>query len=275
MVNGWISVHRKIMDSAVWQDPDLLRLWMYCLMKATHKEKEQVVGKQIVQLKPGEFVTGRFSLSDDYNKDLPKSKKVPSPTLWRWMKKLETLGNLNINSSNKYSVVSIVNYELYQRELTRNEQQNEQQVNNRRSTDEQQMITNNKDNNLHNIQQYTRGRAQTEEPSENPFTMYEKYFGILPSGIIEDINYYHDVGLEPKLIAYAIYKTAKNGQKFNYARGILNNWHDKKIFSFESAQQEEERFKNQKKKIGGDDVEISSGGFKEQYSKYSFKPSNV
>ena len=38
----------------VWTDSDKLKLWLMCLMKATHEGKTQVVGNQIIELKPGD-----------------------------------------------------------------------------------------------------------------------------------------------------------------------------------------------------------------------------
>src|SRR5690606_38164552 len=100
-MQGWVSVHRKIMNNPVWQDPHLLKLWMLCLLEASHKEHDQLVGKQIVKLKPGEFVTGRFSLADSYNSGMKKNEKVNERTLWRWMKNLEKADFLSIKSTTK------------------------------------------------------------------------------------------------------------------------------------------------------------------------------
>ena len=53
--------------------------------------------------------------------------------------------NIHIKSNNKYSVITIVNWNVYQGSDTESEQQNEQQMNNKRTTNEQQMNTNKKD----------------------------------------------------------------------------------------------------------------------------------
>ena len=37
-MQGYIKLYRKTMCSPIWQDPYYFKLWMYCLMKATHKE---------------------------------------------------------------------------------------------------------------------------------------------------------------------------------------------------------------------------------------------
>ncbi|BFH11734.1 hypothetical protein PMJ10TS2_60280 [Paenibacillus melissococcoides] len=55
---------------------------------------------------------------------------------------LEKGGFLSIKTSNKFSVVTIDNWALYQGSDNDDEQQNEQQVSNKRATNEQQMSTN-------------------------------------------------------------------------------------------------------------------------------------
>ncbi|MBZ5203228.1 hypothetical protein HU147_18655 [Planomicrobium chinense] len=135
---GWFSVHRKLKDSTVFSDPFILKLWMLCLMKVSYTEHEQLVGTQVVKLQPGEFVTGRFALAEEYNKGSAPKNRVNDLTIWRWLKLLEKLEMLNIKSSNKFSVVTVLNWQMYQG--------NEQQMNIKRTTDEQQMNTNNKGN---------------------------------------------------------------------------------------------------------------------------------
>lgn len=133
-MQGWFKLHRQIIESPVFSDPDILRLWILCLSKATHKGVKVMIERKEVELLPGQFITGRFSLHEEYNKLLPPRKKIPDITLWRWMKTLEKCGNLNISSTNKYSVITVTKWHEYQ--------EDEQQMNNKRTTDEQQMNTN-------------------------------------------------------------------------------------------------------------------------------------
>ena len=37
-----------------------IKTWIWCICKASHTEHEVVVGKQIVNLQPGQFVFGRL-----------------------------------------------------------------------------------------------------------------------------------------------------------------------------------------------------------------------
>lgn len=64
-----------------------------------------------------------------------------------------------MQTNNKYTMVTIVNWERYQTVASPNEQQNEQQLNNSRTTTEQQLNTNNNDNNADN------GNNDKQKPS--------------------------------------------------------------------------------------------------------------
>lgn len=124
-MDGWIKVHRKIKDSSVFSDPDIFRLWMLCLIKATYVRRGILMDKEEITLEPGQFVTGRKSLSQEYNELLPPKKKVKETTLWAWLKKLEKWSKIDIKSTNKYSIITIVNWGEYQGVLTSEQQQND------------------------------------------------------------------------------------------------------------------------------------------------------
>lgn len=118
---GWLKLHRKLQDSDIFNDPDLLRLWLLCLMKASHSSREVMVQGEKVELEPGQFLTGRSALYDDYNKDLPNKHVVKDTTLWNRLKKLESMGSLTIESlpTRKASVITLNNWEEHQTEETK------------------------------------------------------------------------------------------------------------------------------------------------------------
>jgi len=125
-MDGWVSLHRKIMNHAVFPDPRIFRLFTICLMKATYVERSVAIGALRVDLKPGQFVSGRNSLADDYNEGLQKQvDKVDARTVWRWIKRLEVWGCLSSNSSNKFSVITVVNWGEYQDSNDESVQQND------------------------------------------------------------------------------------------------------------------------------------------------------
>lgn len=162
---GWISLHRKLQEHEIYSDPYMLKLWIHCLLKASHKERNQLVGNQVVNLEVGQFITGRKALANEFNKGAKDTHIISESTLWRWLLLFEQLQMLNIKKTTKYSVVTVVNWCEYQgteqqmnSKWTADEQQmnssrtaSGQQVDNKRTADEQQMNTNNNVNNFNNV----------------------------------------------------------------------------------------------------------------------------
>lgn len=141
-MQGFVALHRKIRKSAVFNDLELYRLWSICLTEASHKEHQILVGRQHVTLQRGQFLTGRFDLHRMYNEGLKAKNFVSEKTVWRWLETLQKLENVTINSTNKFSIVTVVNWNLYQFD----DQKNDQQMTNKRPTNDQQMTTNNNGN---------------------------------------------------------------------------------------------------------------------------------
>ena len=65
MNRGYIKLWRRSFDSAVWKNPKLWRFWTYCLLKATHKPIDLMVGFQRVHLEQGQFIFGRGTAAQD------------------------------------------------------------------------------------------------------------------------------------------------------------------------------------------------------------------
>ncbi len=113
---SWIKLYRKILESPIFENEKALKVWIWCLVKATHKEREQLVGKQIVHLDKGQFVTGRKKAS--------KELKMKERTVYDYFKLLEELHMISINSNNKFSIVTVEKWEDYQVEELAKQQQN-------------------------------------------------------------------------------------------------------------------------------------------------------
>ena len=83
MEETWIKLYRKIMKSPIWENEKALKIWIWCLLKATHEERDQLVGQQIVHLKVGQFVFGRNKASDEIN--------LNENTIYKYIKLLEKM----------------------------------------------------------------------------------------------------------------------------------------------------------------------------------------
>lgn len=136
--NGFITLHRKVMDNPIWQNPNLAHVFTTLLLLATHERDRFLWNGKEEKLERGQLITGRKSLA--------RLTGIPEGSLPRLLTTLETLGILNIKSNTKFSVITLLNYSKYQsKKVVPNSE-----LNNRRTTDEQQTNTLNNDNNVNN-----------------------------------------------------------------------------------------------------------------------------
>lgn len=151
--NTWLKLYRKLLKSPIFENEKALKIWIWCLLKATHIEREQLVGQQIIHLEKGQFIFGREKASEEL--------KMTESTIYKYIKLLEKLQMISINSNNKFSVISIEKWEDYQ--------DKKQQENNKVTTKEQQSNTN---KNVKNIYLYLLNKYRVENRSN--FSEYMK-----------------------------------------------------------------------------------------------------
>ena len=149
-MEGWVKLHRKLLESPVFQNEKLLKVFVWCLLKASHTEHAELVGLQKVSLHPGQFIYGRHKAAEEL--------KIKESTLYKYMMWLKNEEILNIQSNNKFSVVTVVNWDLYQSDEPKSnsksnskETTKEQQSNSKVTTKEQQRNTNNNVKNVKNV----------------------------------------------------------------------------------------------------------------------------
>lgn len=108
--NGYIKLYRQLLGSQVFANEGLLKVWVYCLLKASHKEQWVTIktgrGETEIKVGVGQFIFGR----DVAAKELGMK---PSSVRNR-MQKLEKVGNLDIEVDTHYSVVTVCNWDNYQ-----------------------------------------------------------------------------------------------------------------------------------------------------------------
>ena len=139
-MEGWIKIHRKILNNPIiCKDSDYLSVWIYLLLNATHKEIPAVFKKEKITLKKGQLITGRKSISEQL--------KISESKIYRIINEFKSEHQIEQQTSNKNSLITIVNWDKYQQI----EQQGETQMNNKRTTNEQQVNTNKNERNIYYI----------------------------------------------------------------------------------------------------------------------------
>ena len=128
MNRGYVRLWRRTADSRVFQNEGLLKVWIWCLLRANHKEIWVSIktgrGQTEVLLKPGQFIFGRDSAA--------KKLRMKPTTVWGRMLKLKTLGNIDIESHRQYSIITIINWESYQAPNEKNDSENDYRMTGKR-----------------------------------------------------------------------------------------------------------------------------------------------
>lgn len=117
MVGDWIKLHRQSLDSQVFSDPILWRLFCWCLMRANWKAG----WFRGVEIPAGSFATGREAAGEQLG--------MSGLSWYRSMQKLQEFGLIELNANNRFTVISVVKWSFFQNV--------EQQTNNKRTTNEQ------------------------------------------------------------------------------------------------------------------------------------------
>ncbi len=238
---GYVALHRKIIDSPIFDNPKGLKVWLWCLCKANHKNNKVLIGTNLVEVKKGQFIFGRKKASVELG--------MTESTTYRLIKLLEKLEMISIDSNNKYSILTINNWNTYQgqqmnkEEMKKNnnkrrtnKQQHtmnisikEEEKNNKETSSEQQKNTNNNVKNVNNDLKKNKEKKSFNELEEiiNDFTNNEE----VKEGIKEFINYRKN--MKKQVTPLALRKIVDKFKKWNYedveiieclSNSIINGW---------------------------------------------------
>ena len=125
---GWIKLHRKLLENPIVQRSQYWHLWTFLLLRASHNESGFIWNGKRVSLHAGQLLTGRTHLSQDTG--------ISESTIERILSYLESEHQIEQQKTNKFRIITIKNWEKYQSQYDR-----EQQADNKRTTDGQQADT--------------------------------------------------------------------------------------------------------------------------------------
>ena len=137
-MTGWVKLHRKILESHIFDNPDVFRLWCYLILSANHREVRIMIGLQTVHVLPGQMLTGRRKLAEKL--------KIKETTLERYLKVLESGQQIGQQTFKNFRLITITNWTEYQE----NGQEIGQQTDNARTTNGQRADTNKNEKNEKN-----------------------------------------------------------------------------------------------------------------------------
>ena len=121
-IQGWIKIHRQLLEWEWYDDINVTRLFLHILLKANHKSKNYK--GELIQI--GEHLTSREILANETGLTIRQVRTA--------LTKLKTTNEVTIKSSSQGTKIQVVNYEKYQ--VTTNE------VTAKRPATDQQTTTN-------------------------------------------------------------------------------------------------------------------------------------
>ena len=149
--NGFIKLHRSILKWEWWDDANTTRVFLYLLLNANW-EDSRFEGHVIPK---GSLVVSWKSLSENCGISVQSARTA--------INHLKSTGEITIKSTNKFSIVSIVNWEKYQgyeedANKQTNKQTNKQLTNNQQTTNNIKEIKNIRNEELYKKSIYQNGR---------------------------------------------------------------------------------------------------------------------
>ena len=102
MSTGWIKLHRQMLDWEWYDDINVMRLFLHCLLRANHKAKKW----RGIDIARGQFYTSLDSLSDETG--------LTPMQLRTCFSKLQTTGEITSSGMARGRMITVVQYDLYQ-----------------------------------------------------------------------------------------------------------------------------------------------------------------
>lgn len=153
-LNGYIKLYRKLIQWGWYKDSVVKDLFLHFLLTASFKDFDWM-GRE---LKAGQLITGRKKLAEELNFSERQIRTA--------LKKLKSTGEVTTETTNKYTIITVVNWEDYQsgeeiptKSLTNERPTKDQQATNKRP--HRNNVKNNK-----NEKKYNNARARGEKPND-------------------------------------------------------------------------------------------------------------
>jgi len=187
MENGWIKLHRKLLDNPISKRPKWFSVWIHLLLLANHNEHSFIWNGKRQVIRDGQLLTGR--------KELAKICGVTHSLLERVLNYLEIEHQIEQQKTTKYRVITILNWSKYQKENSKSD--------NKRTTDGQQTDTYKNDKNEENDKK----GENTPASIATSFFKGEEWYGKLLDSFAEGND--RSV-IEPELKKFILYWTEPN-----------------------------------------------------------------
>lgn len=207
---GWIKIHRQIQNCLIWDDKpfNMASAWIDLLLLANHEDKETIFDKKPILVKRGQRITSVRELSSRWG--WGKDKTL------RFLRLLESEKMIVKDSDSRRTLLTIVNYGIYQ------DCENENETVIRTLTGQSQATNkNDKNDKNNNIRSNSDDLNDTDKPKKSkPKLTEEENDELVKNFEIIYNSYPKKVG---KASGFKVYKQWLNGRNIDGNRIKLTN----------------------------------------------------
>jgi hypothetical protein len=171
MNEGFILLHRKMLENAIFYKADYYQIWCYILLKVNHKDNEMIWNGEKKIVKKGSGIFSQKKISEDL--------RISIGTVHNALKYLKSESQIEIKTTTKFTEIKVIKWEDYQ--------DAERILENKMKPKRKQNETNNNDNNdnkkrvakkftpptLEEVKQYFQENGQKQFTAEKAFKFYE------------------------------------------------------------------------------------------------------
>lgn len=159
---GWICLHRKFLDWEWYDDPNVMRVFIHLLLTANHQDKKW----HGILIKRGQLITSQLKLAN--------SLKLSRMQIRNQLEKLKTTNNITILTTASCSVITVVNYDDYQKNNQAFSQQTANNLTNEQPTNNHKQQLNN-DNNIDSNTSYINLSLSRKKITKNEREILKNY----------------------------------------------------------------------------------------------------
>jgi len=215
MENGFIILHRKIIEWEWYKNANVYRVFTHLLLMANHEDKKW----QGISILRGQHLTSSDKLAIELG--------IGRQSVRTALNKLKSTNELTIKSTSRFSLITITKYCDYQDKPNKTTCKLTSKLTNNQPTTNQQLTTNNNDNNDNKIISKDIRKLPDPEISEI-INYYEEKIGSKLDGTIKDNRFYCS-NLIKKMRKEYPDKDALAGIKAIIEVGIKDRFHSKNM----------------------------------------------
>lgn len=105
-MNGWIKLHKSIMDHWLWGDPVVIKAWLDLLLSVNYMDKKVLFNGRLITVKKGQIITSIRKLTERWGCTRRKANNI--------ITMFAEDGMIDIKRDKGGTLLTIVNYSIYQ-----------------------------------------------------------------------------------------------------------------------------------------------------------------